>query len=114
MLVLSIDDERNLRLQAARQSHVLTCMLSEFRLRILMHGPASSFVISNAVRDAWLSRAVSTLCRRAESGIKSMTPPVQGRRAQNTGFWHGPSGAEDSHCAAPASLTGNLYCNIFQ
>jgi hypothetical protein len=25
-----------------------------------------------------------------------------------------PSGAEERHHAAPASLTGTMYCNIFQ
>lgn len=46
--------------------------------------------------------------------VKSITPPVQATRAQNIRLWHGPSGGEDRHRTAPASLTRSLDCNIFQ
>jgi len=87
-----------------------SCRCERARLRILMRRSASPFVISNAVRDKWLSAAIHALRRpdrrfRAADGLRH---PVRRPRADQPVRCEYPE-AGPTRTGAPIRLHGRPH-----
>ena len=79
--------------------------VSEFRLRNLMQSSASPFVISNAVRDTWLSTGIHPLVGQiADYLLLANAPWARPNGAQNTLL----CAAVGSHGRVPGTPRGFL------